>query len=139
MNRIRRIHMVARGTLAFAWIWHGLVPKLIRRHPDEITPLIGMGTDEETAWFIVTISGLAEIVFGLLLFFLRRARRPLWLTMIAMSGLLLGVLATAPELIGGAFNPVTLNVLMIAIAAIALLSIDDDRKDEGEIPLRDSE
>ena len=114
MNRIRRIHMVARGTLAFAWIWHGLVPKLIRRHPDEIT-------------------------FGLLLFFLRRARRPLWLTMIAMSGLLLGVLATAPELIGGAFNPVTLNVLMIAIAAIALLSIDDDRKDEGEIPLRDSE
>ncbi|MGE3801851.1 MAG: DoxX-like family protein [Candidatus Kapaibacterium sp.] len=130
MEKKNRLYTLARATVAFVWLWHGLVPKLIVKHPDEVTPLFGMGIDPETAWTIVTFSGIGEILFALLILILWRARWPLWLTIIAMSGLLLGVFATAPESIGGAFNPVTLNLLVIGMAAIALISDSEFKQSE---------
>ena len=129
MKREKQIQRISRTALAIVWIWHGLVPKLIVQHPDETAPLVAMGMEAETAWMIVTITGIGEILFGLLILFLPRSVWPLWLTVIAMSGLLLGVLFTTPEAIGGAFNPVTLNLLMIGMAAIALFS--DDKRDHN--------
>lgn len=116
------IYTISRSALAFIWLWHGLVPKLIVRHPDEYIPLNAMDIDQSTAETIVAAAGWGEIAFGLLLLVLWRARWPLWLSIAAMAGLLLGVFFTAPVLALGAFNPVTLNVLVITVAVIAILS-----------------
>lgn len=118
----RFIHSVSQYTIAFVWMWHGLVPKLLMQHPDEYTPLLAMGIDQSTADIIVAASGYGEIAFGLLIIVLGKARWPYYLTIIGMSGLLLGVFFTSPELTLEAFNPVTLNILMIMMAVIAILS-----------------
>ena len=124
------IHTLSRITVAFIWLWHGLVPKLIVQHPDEYAPLLGMGIDQSTAETIVMLSGWGEIVFGLLILILWKARWPFLLTIVAMSGLLLGVFFTSPELALGAFNPVTLNLLVIVVATIALLSSGKENASE---------
>ncbi len=120
--RENRVYTIARSAVAFVWIWHGLVPKLIANDPVEASPLLDLGFDRETAWGIVTASGIGEIIFGLLILILWRQKWPLLLTIVAMSGLLLGVFGTSPELLLGAFNPVTLNLSVIALAAIAWYS-----------------
>lgn len=120
--RENRVYAIARVTVAFTWIWHGLVPKLVAQDPVEASPLLGLGFDRETAWGIVTATGVGEIIFGLLILILWRQRWPLLLTIIAMTGLLFGVFATSPELLLGAFNPVTLNLAVIALSAIAWYS-----------------
>ncbi|MCE2504086.1 MAG: DoxX-like family protein [Chlorobi bacterium] len=129
MTRLNHIYTISRCTLAFVWLWHGLVPKLIVKHPDEVLPLLGMGVDKETADTIVMVSGVGEILFSLVLLLFWRARWPLWLTIVAMAGLLLGVFGTAPELTKGAFNPVTLNLLVIVTAVIALYSGNQESKE----------
>lgn len=115
-------YTLSRLALAFIWLWHGLVPKLIVRHPDEFTPLTNVGMDRETAETLVTLAGWGEITFGLLILLLWKARWPLWVSIVVMIGLLISVLFTAPELALGAFNPVTLNVLVITVALIGLRS-----------------
>lgn len=127
--RLQSIHAAARYTIAFVWIWHGLVPKLIMRHPDEYAPLLAMGIDQSMADLIVTCSGYGEIVFGLLIVILGKSRWPYYLTIVGMAGLLLGVFFTSPELTLHAFNPVTLNILMIMISVIAILASSDPRSD----------
>lgn len=123
---LSKMRAIARGVVAFTWIWHGVVPKLIARDPIEIAPLTPLGLSLDDAWTVVTISGVAEILFGLLIIVLWRERWPMLLTIVAMTGLLLGVFFTSPDLALGAFNPVTLNVAVIALAAIALISTREE-------------
>lgn len=116
------VYTVSRLALAFIWLWHGLVPKLIVRHPDEFIPLTNVGIAPETAEMLVTLAGWGEIAFGVVILIFWKARWPLWLSIGTMIGLLISILFTAPELALGAFTPVTLNVLVIAVALIGLWS-----------------
>lgn len=120
--RENQVYAIARATVAFIWIWHGVVPKLIAQDPVEASPLLTLGLDSQTTWTIVKATGVGEIIFGLLILVLWRQRWPLLLTIVAMGGLLLGVFVTSTELVLGAFNPVTLNLAVIALAAIAWYS-----------------
>jgi hypothetical protein len=43
----RRIHSIARGGLAVIFVYHGLVPKLLVHHPDEIAMLKDSGVPPE--------------------------------------------------------------------------------------------
>ena len=122
-----RIHTTARLVVAAVWIWHGLVPKILVRDPVEIAPILPLGISEEDAWTIVTITGCAEILFGLLTLLLRSARWPLVVTIVVMAGLLLGVLVTEPGLVGGAFNPLTLNLAVATLAAVGLTALQGKR------------
>jgi hypothetical protein len=38
-DRLSAVHAVARVTLALVFLWHGLVPKLLFRHADELALL----------------------------------------------------------------------------------------------------
>jgi hypothetical protein len=70
----------------------------------------------------LTALGVAEIAWGLLLLGSWRARWPLIVTAAAMPVALAVVAATAPEYLGAAFTPVTLNLLVTAIAIIGWLA-----------------
>ena len=119
------IHALAAATVAFVWIWHGVVPKLAGPHPDELAMLFEAGVSR--AWLrpITQILGVAELAFGLAFLPLARRRWPWLLTIALMATATVGVLVNSPSRAVAAFNPVTLNAVLAALAAIGLLSLRD--------------
>lgn len=119
------VHAIAAVAVAFVWLWHGLVPKLLGPHPDEVAMLTEAGVAEPWATSLTLAAGVAEILFGLAFVPLSRRRWPWLLTLFAMVGAAVGVVATSPHRALAAFGPVTLNLAVAALAAIGLLSLAD--------------
>lgn len=116
--RLAVIHAVARLTVAFIWIWHGLVPKLLFRNPDERLMLTDAGLPGE----LVTFFGVAEILFGVLMLIAWRANAAFAATVVLMILAIAGVAVSSPRYLTAAFNPVTLNLSMIAISVVGWLA-----------------
>ncbi len=121
----RRIHAVARVCLAFVFAWHGIVPKLWRRSPDELIMLTASGIPDATAGPLLTAIGVAEVVWAVALLLLWRSRGILVATAVAMAITLVGVAVTSPQYVAHAFNPLTLNLSVIALCAVAWLSAEE--------------
>lgn len=119
------IYFTARLALALVWLYEGFVPKLIFRHPDELTMLrsFGLFGAEARDWCVAI--GLIEVAVGLTLIFAWHSRWPLWLTLVAMPAAVLAVAIQAPQFLAAPFNPVALNISIFAVAAIAWLAAHD--------------
>jgi len=113
---------VARVTLALAFLWHGLVPKLLYRHADELALLRDSGLSASAAERMVTIVGVAEVVYGLALLALWRVRALFLPAAIAMVVVTPGILAGSPRFIPAAFTPVTLNLCVAAVAIVGWIA-----------------
>ncbi len=113
------VYALARCAVAFIWVWHGLVPKLIAHDAAERLMLAQAGLP---AGVVVPI-GVAEILFGVVILLLWRSRWPLAATVAAMLGALLSVAWRSPQFLTAAFNPVTLNLPVIALCVIAWLAL----------------
>src|SRR5882724_2614229 len=59
------IHGVARAGLALIFAYHGLVPKLLGRHVDEMAMLRDAGVGVESTWAVLATLGIAELLFAL--------------------------------------------------------------------------
>lgn len=116
------MHAVARIVVAFVWLYHGLVPKLLLTQHDEVVMLLNGGIPPVSTHLVVRLFGLAEVAFGVLLLVTWRQRWPFVATIILLLLATAGVAFTAPQYLGAAFNPVTLNVAVIALALIGLLA-----------------
>jgi hypothetical protein len=119
------VHALATLAVAFVWIWHGLVPKLLGPHPDELALLAEGGVADPWVVPLTLAAGWVELALGLAFPFVARRRWPWLLTIALMLLALAGVLATAPERALTSFNPVTLNIPVALLAAIGLLSLRD--------------
>jgi len=115
------VHLLSRLTIAFVWLYHGLVPKLIYRSPDELKMLRDAGIPSSQVLTSLFLLGITEVCFATILIMFWRSRWPLWLTIIAMGAAFLGVAATSPEFLAAAFNPLTLNLTIVALAVIDLV------------------
>ena len=120
------MYSVARGTSAFVFAWHGLVPKLIFEDQGELQPLLDAGFDAETALTVVHVAGWAEIAFAVLLVVLWRARWPLRVVVVAMVAVAIALAITSPQMFRAAFQPLTLNLCTGALAWIALAVSADE-------------
>jgi len=118
-------HAVARLTVAAIFVYHGLVPKLLYRAGSELAMLTNAGVAPTTALRATLLAGVAEVAFGTLLVVAWRARWPLAVAMALMPVALVGVAAYSPRMLVEAFNPVTLNLAVVALAAVAWLTHDD--------------
>jgi hypothetical protein len=116
------VHATARVTLAFIFIYQGVIPKLIYRHPDEITMLTNSGVTPGTALSLLTLIGWSEVVFGLLFILLWRAHWLFVLAILLMVAAILNVAVYSASYLFAAFNPVTLNVLVVSLAIVGILS-----------------
>lgn len=114
-------HALARCAVGFVWLWHGLVPKLVFDHPDEALMLTDTGIDSGLANQLVVAAGIFEVAFGLIVLGAWRWRAPLWITLGLMVLATVGVAVESSRYLTAAFNPVTLNVQLFVLAAIALL------------------
>jgi len=115
-------HALSRLTIAFVWFYHGLVPKLIHRNPDELKMLRDAGIASSELLTVLSLLGYMEICFGLIFVILWKSRWPLWFTITAMFLATLSVAITSPSYLTGAFNPVTLNLAVAALAGVGLLN-----------------
>lgn len=107
--------LVSRIALAFVWIYQGAVPKLVCPSPVELGLLAHLGP---LYGFMCSVMGYGEMAFGLLLL-LTPWRWPFLLNIAAMLSLFGFVSLHEPHLLVEAFNPVTLNVTVIALSIIA--------------------
>jgi len=116
------IYGISRIGVAFIWIYHGLVPKLIFSNSDELVMLRNVGISSDNLKASMAALGVAEIVFGLSMLLFWRARSLSVATCVLMVLALAGVIIESPHYLTAAFNPVTLNAATIALSVIGLVS-----------------
>ena len=116
------IHLVARGALAFVWLYQGLIPKLLNQHADELAMIQQAGVSVSMAPLAVQAIGWSEVFFGLAMLVLFHQRWLFLLTILLMIGATLAVAFNSPQFLVAAFNPISLNVLMVALAVVGLLA-----------------
>jgi hypothetical protein len=114
--------LISRIALAFSWIYQGAVPKLVCRSSGELELLGHVIPVYEWACKAVGWMGAAEIVFGMILLFTGRLR-VFWFNIVALVSLLFYVLIFEPYLFAEPFNPLTLNVSLIALSLIAIFEL----------------
>ncbi len=119
------VHAIARIALVLIFAYQGLVPKLLFRHHDELAMLAGSGVPSHLLGPAITLVGVAEIAWAVLLAFFGQARWLLSLTSIAMIVAVLMVAVRTPAYLISAFNPVTLNLAVIALCVVAWLTATD--------------
>ena len=119
------IHFISRVAVALVWFYQGLVPKLMASHSDEMQMLIDAGIAVTAAPTALAIVGSVEVLLGasVLVFFGRRwpLVATIWLMLLAT----MAVAVNSPRYLSAAFNPVSLNLLLVAVSLIALIAMQD--------------
>lgn len=113
--------MVSRVTLAFIFIYHGLVPKIIWLSSVEVS-LTSAHNFGVSAELISTVAGVMEILLGLSIVLLRKSLAPIYIAMILLVALLVDVAIVMPMLLVDAFNPVTINIASIVVGYIIVIT-----------------
>ncbi len=112
---------ICRYLVSFSWIYQGIFPKLVHVAPVEQLMTASFGFSDSISYWITKSAGIAEVLFGLALFFFYQSRLLLVINMVALTGLLAFVAVVQPQLLIEAFNPVTTNLPMIGLSLILLL------------------
>ena len=122
---------ICRAAIALVWIYQGLVPKLLGPDKDELAMSMALGVSREMANFLSYSAGLGELALGAAVLLLRRREWPLWLTLASMPLLLVYTAWAMPSLLTAAFNPVSANLAVGALAAVALMLQKDGMHSAG--------
>ncbi len=117
------IHAVARIAIAAIWVWHGLVPKLLFHNVDERIMLACSGLPPSLLPGALNLFGAAEILFGLIMLLAWSTCRLFVFNAAVMLLTLAAVAVQSPAYLQAAFNPVTLNLAMIALSAAGWLAL----------------
>ncbi|WP_444944597.1 DoxX-like family protein [Microbulbifer sp. ZKSA006] len=121
MNSIQ----IARITIGFSWIYHGIFPKLIHVAPLELAMTSTVGFSVEASYLITKAAGILEVIFGLLFLVFYRMKSIVYLNIAGLTMLLLFVMLQMPSLLVEAFNPVTTNLPLIALSFTLLNRADE--------------
>src|SRR5215210_2140700 len=97
------IHAVARCAIAFIFLYHGLVPKLLAQHADELAMLADAGLPPRPAGVALALLGAGEIAFAVALVVAWRARWLFGVTIALMVAATLGVAITSTRFLVAAF------------------------------------
>lgn len=115
---------ICRFIIGLSWIYHGIFPKLLHIAPVEKAMTASIGFSAQISYFITKLAGVGEVIFGLVFMLFYKNRALVLFNIAGLSGLLLFVIVMQPQLLIGAFNPVTTNIPLIALSVILLSHID---------------
>jgi len=106
----------------FVWLYHGIIPKLISRHPVEIEMIENiMPLSQAYAEMAVLVIGLAEVIFAVMWLFYKK-KRNLFLTQIILFPLLaISAIIANPESLSEPFNPLSFNASLLVISIAGYL------------------
>jgi hypothetical protein len=116
------IHALARGVLGFIWIYQGVFPKLVFQDSGELDILRASGLVAGLEPRVLTMVGLAEVVFGVLFLTFWRIRSLFLINALLLGLLVLGAAFSEPRLLVAPFNPVTLNLAMVGLGVAGYLA-----------------
>ncbi|MEM8734772.1 MAG: DoxX-like family protein [Planctomycetota bacterium] len=124
-TRGEQASVIARVGVAFVWIYHGLVPKLWLQHASEMELIRSapVPVDPKSA---LAVAGFAEVLLGCWILVFWRSLQPIYFSIAAFLLLLAGAAATATDVLGAAFNPVSLSVAAVALCSIHILLRAED-------------
>lgn len=110
--------LVSRILVSFAWVYHGLVPKLIHVAPLEYQMSSSLGFNHETTYLLIKLAGISEIIFGCVIWWKYKSKAVIATNIIGLLVLILTVVVLTPHLIVEAFNPITTNLPLIGLSLI---------------------
>ena len=117
------VHGLSRVTVAFVWIYHGLVPKILGPHRDELYLAVAHGMSSDSLTFgLLKILGAIEIIFGIVLLIFWNSRWPFVISAAVLALLLADVAVVAPEYLLATFNPISLNISVISLSIIGFVT-----------------
>jgi hypothetical protein len=130
-------HALAAGGMVGVWLWQGVVPKLWRLDAGELGIWRGLGLSRRGAERAVRASGAVEVALAAATIAGSRHRRPepFVVALLAMPALAVGAAVADRASVTRAFNPVSLNAAMAALAGVALLTLDG--RPSGRRPRRE--
>jgi hypothetical protein len=111
-------HCASRLVLVVVFLWHGLVPKIIMRHPDELRLIESSGFTHEAAQRMLTLTGWLEIAYAIVLLLFWRLRLLYVLTGVLLISLVIAAIRADRTLVGDPFSPITLTVALLAICIL---------------------
>ncbi|MDQ0298345.1 hypothetical protein J2S78_000753 [Salibacterium salarium] len=112
-------HWILTFFFFFIWMYHGLIPKLIYRHPDEIGMVqASIPLSNTAALWVVLIIGIGEALFGLMWLCYRKKRHLFFLQMILLPLLTLSAVLADPRYLVDPFNPLTFNLALFVLSII---------------------
>lgn len=106
----------------FIWMYHGLVPKMIHIHPEEIsmmTNIIPLRT--EVAKTLTAMIGIGEVIFGFCLLIARQKRLWYSLQMIAFPILAISAIIANPDYLAHPFSPLTFHLALVTLSVLGFL------------------
>ena len=118
---------LARYVIGLTWIYHGLIPKLLRIAPLEQAMSENFGFSDEHTYLLIKAAGIGEILFGIIFIWLYRIKTVLWLNLMALAGLLVFAAVMTPYILLEAFNPVTTNIPLIALGYLLLQQMSSEQ------------
>jgi hypothetical protein len=116
--RFSAIHATSRVVVALIWLWQGLVPKLLFSHADERAMMAASHMNVA----LLPIVGLLEIAMAACAILTWRRRSFFLCNIFAMVAALANVAMVSPSYLVAAFNPVTLNMAMIALSLVGYIA-----------------
>jgi hypothetical protein len=105
------VYSIARVSIVLTWLWQGAIPKLLFTQADELRLISTSGLSPHVLPWL----GAGEVLFGLVGLFAWRWRGYFVLTAVVMIVAAISVQQTLPEFFLHAFNPLTLNLSVIAL------------------------
>lgn len=114
-----------RWSLAFMWVYQGLIPKIIFKDTGELAILRASGVFNGQESSVLFFIGVGEIVFGMLFLLLPRSSLIYYVQIILLLILIGGAFYSQPEIMTYPFNPVTLTLGMIALSVVGLKTMRD--------------
>lgn len=118
------VHGLARVGIGAIFAWHGLVPKLLGPDAIELRLMGDVGMPAGSVVGALRMLGVAEIALALALLLTWHRAALAWLSLAFAAVAALVTAIATPEVIGGAFTPVTLDLGLGLLAAIDLLTLD---------------
>ena len=122
---------IARYALTFSWLYHGIFPKLLYVAPYEKLLIDSFGFSEQVSYFITKSAGVSEVIFGGVIFIFYRINSIILFNIFALFGLIIFVAVLQPQLLVEAFNPVTTNLMMIALSVMLFNELQAEEQQDN--------
>ena len=122
---------IARYALTFSWLYHGIFPKLLYVAPYEKLLIDSFGFSEQVSYFITKSAGVSEVIFSGVIFIFYRIKSIILLNIFALFCLIIFVAVLQPQLLVEAFNPVTTNIMMIALSVMLFNELQAEEQQDN--------
>lgn len=109
---------------SLVWIYQGLIPKIIARHPEELAMVQNAVPGNHSTAIVIGI-GIAEMLFGLFWLVYKRKKHLFAFQLVVFPLLTVAAIVSVPETAMHPFNPVMFNLSLIALSLIGYFSCDD--------------